>query len=182
MEENRNEILENVNEMERLYDERVNIRTSKTLEHILPGLLKFHKKMDSIEKSSANPFFKSKYTNLDTILEHIKPLLAEEGIFIYQSIIDGGNDMLSIKTILFHESGEYIESDSVPFPIDKKNIQGTMSSISYIRRYAINSVCNLAFKDEDDDGNMASQSQPTSTPAAPATERTSARSGRRSAR
>lgn len=154
---------ETTNLINRKVDERVNIRTSETITNILPALVKFHKSLDSIEKSNANPFFKSKYSSLDNILEHIKPILAEQGLFIYQSIIDGGNDCLSVKTILFHESGEFIESDSTPFPIDKKNIQSTMSSISYIRRYAVNSVCNLAFKDEDNDANGVTGTKPYET-------------------
>lgn len=153
MEENKDLMAKEESMIFRAKDERVNIRTSKELTKLLPSLIGFHKKLDSIEKSSDNPFFKSKYSSIDTILEHIKPILAEEGLCLYQSIIDGDNDCLSIKTILFHESGEFIESDSVPFPVDKRNIQSTMSSISYIRRYTINAICNLAFKDEDQDGN-----------------------------
>lgn len=163
MEENK--VMETVDQEEipmilRKRDERVNLRTSKTLTKLLPSLINFHKKLDSIEKSSANPFFKSNYSSIDTILEHIKPILAEEGLCLYQAIIDGDEGNLSIKTILFHESGEFLESDSVPFPVDKRNIQSTMSSISYIRRYTINAICNLAFKDEDKDGNDIEGTKP----------------------
>lgn len=173
VERRRDDNKENKHLIYRKSDERINIRTSENLTNILPALVEFHKSLDSIEKSSANPFFKSSYSSLDTILEHIKPILAKQGLFIYQSIIEGGVDSLSIKTILFHESGEFIESDSVPFPVDKRNIQSTMSSISYIRRYSINSVCNLAFKDEDNDANDVVGTKPyesqqsTSSPITP---------------
>lgn len=157
-------------------DERVNIRTSNKLTNLLPALINFHKKLDSIEKSSANPFFKSSYSTIDNILEHIKPILADNGLCLYQAIIDGDEGHVSIKTILFHESGEFIETDSVPFPVDKRNIQATMSSISYIRRYTINSICNLAFKDDDKDANdvpgtkpYESQNNAQSNPSAPPT-------------
>ena len=149
----------------RMADERVNLRTSATLTKLLPALVNFHKNLDSIEKSSQNPFFKSTYADINNILEHIKPVLAENGLCLYQAIIDGGEDErtsnLSVKTILFHESGEFIETDSVPFPVDKKNIQSTMSSISYIRRYTINAICNLAFKGEDDDANSVQGTVPS---------------------
>ena len=192
MEENRNEcldtpinVVEIVKEEEkplilRMADERVNLRTSATLTKLLPALVNFHKNLDSIEKSSQNPFFKSTYADINNILEHIKPVLAENGLCLYQAIIDGGEDErtsnLSVKTILFHESGEFIETDSVPFPVDKKNIQSTMSSISYIRRYTINAICNLAFKGEDDDANSVqgtapSQASATNTPAPPSAPR-----------
>lgn len=159
------EQVENVKEEDvpvilRKKDERVNLRTSQTLTKLLPSLINFHKKLDSIEKSSANPFFKSSYSSIDTILEHIKPILADEGLCLYQAIIDGDEGNLCIKTILFHESGEFLETDSVPFPVDKRNIQSTMSSISYIRRYTINAICNLAFKDEDKDGNDIEGTKP----------------------
>lgn len=191
MEENRNECLDTpVNVVEivkeeekplilRMADERVNLRTSATLTKLLPALVNFHKNLDSIEKSSQNPFFKSTYADINNILEHIKPVLAENGLCLYQAIIDGGEDErtsnLSVKTILFHESGEFIETDSVPFPVDKKNIQSTMSSISYIRRYTINAICNLAFKGEDDDANSVQGTAPSqaqaNTPAPPSAPR-----------
>ena len=191
MEENRNEcldtpinVVEIVKEEEkplilRMADERVNLRTSATLTKLLPALVNFHKNLDSIEKSSQNPFFKSTYADINNILEHIKPVLAENGLCLYQAIIDGGEDErtsnLSVKTILFHESGEFIETDSVPFPVDKKNIQSTMSSISYIRRYTINAICNLAFKGEDDDANSVQGTVPSqaqaNTPAPPSAPR-----------
>ena len=163
MEENKNIEIKEVEETPlilRMSDERVNIRTSNSLGNLLPALTKFHGELDSIEKSSANPFFKSNYSSLDTILEHIKPILAKQGLCLFQSIIDGGDGCLSIKTILFHESGEFIETDSVPFPMDKRNIQSSMASVTYLRRYTINSICNLAFKDEDLDGNDVAGTKP----------------------
>ena len=174
MEENKNiEVnTEEVPMILRMTDERVNIRTSNSLGKLLPSLVEFHKNLDSIDKSSENPFFKSSYATIDTILEHIKPVLAKQGLCLMQMIIDGGENHLCIKTLLLHESGEFIETDSVPFPIDKRNIQSTMSSISYIRRYTINAICNLAFKDEDDDGNSVQGTKPAETKKAQTTQTT----------
>ena len=80
--------------------------------------------------------------------------------------------MLSIKTIVKHSSGQFIESDSMPIRYGKtaQDFGGTQT---YVRRYQLGAILGLSFE-KDDDGNenkLATentvQQQKVETPATP---------------
>lgn len=124
-------------------------RTEK-LTNLALALFKFHSEMGKIGKNSNNPFFKSKYADLPTILDAISDPLQNAGLVLL-SIPD--NDGLT--TMLIHtESGEFISANAIMKPI-KNDPQSIGSAITYQRRYSIGAILNLNI-DEDDDGNKAS--------------------------
>jgi hypothetical protein len=134
---------------------------SESIKNLAQALLQFHAKMGKISKDSDNPFFKSKYAGLPTILEGIKEPLKESGLVFIQ-LPSGSN----LTTILMHgESGEWIESTAELRPV-KQDPQALGSAITYMRRYALGAILGLNI-DEDDDGNAASGlDNPTPTPPA----------------
>ena len=126
------------------------MQKSESIKNIAAALLTFQAKMEKIKKDSDNPFFKSKYASLSTILEHIQMPLAESGLSFSQ--LPDGEDCLT--TILMHaESGEWIQSSFCISPV-KKDPQATGSAITYARRYALGAILGLNIE-EDDDGNSA---------------------------
>lgn len=107
-----------------------------------------------IKKTDSNPFFKSKYAGLPSVLEVVLPVLHKNGLYLSQCPISEG-DKIGVKTIVTHaESGESLES-SFTMTLTKNDPQGAGSAITYARRYAIVSMLGLNV-DEDDDGNTAS--------------------------
>lgn len=136
------------------------------MKNIAKSLAKFHTLMGNVEKDANNPFFKSKYAPLETILPAIKQPLADAGLVFSQSPshitsfthISGADNyqaVPSLKTTLIDiESGEKIESE-VPLILAKQDPQGVGSAITYMRRYALVAMLGLNC-DEDDDGNKAS--------------------------
>lgn len=111
-------------------------------------LLKLQEEIGPIEKDTTNPFFKSKYFDINALVDTVKPILSEHGILLTQPIIDG-----VVKTILEDvESGETRES-GIELPKDVKP-QDVGSAITYYRRYTLQSL--LALQAEDDDANRAS--------------------------
>jgi hypothetical protein len=127
------------------------------MKQIATALLKAQTEMSNPKKGSTNPFFKSKYADLNSIREAVIPVLNSNGISVLQPIVhtDGKN---FVKTILLHESGELMESltEIVYNKINDAQAQG--SGISYARRYALQSfVCVGA---DDDDGQRAVQNKP----------------------
>ncbi|MCC0764736.1 ERF family protein [Clostridioides sp. ES-S-0006-03] len=129
------------------------LKESDSQIEIIKALIAFHLDIESIPKDNTNPFFRSKYANLDTILKAVNPLLAKHDLILMQSAEDAGNDKVYIKTKLKHSSGEYIESNSAPFkPAKTNDIQARGALETYLRRYAVQSVLALSFE-EDDDGN-----------------------------
>ena len=124
------------------------------MKNIAQALAKFHKEMGTIQKDANNPFFKSKYAPLETILPAIKEPLEKAGLVFsqYPSCI---NNLPALTTVIYDvESGDYIES-ATPLILAKQDPQGVGSAITYMRRYALVSMLGLNC-DEDDDGNKAS--------------------------
>lgn len=118
---------------------------------ISKALTSFHLRINKISKDSKNPFFKSKYASLSTILDAIQHPLSECGLSICQ-FPTGQNGLTSL---LMHESGEWISAEYEMKPV-KDDPQGRGSCITYQRRYALAAILSLNI-DEDDDGNRASQ-------------------------
>ena len=123
---------------------------SEKIINLTKALHLFHSEMGKIAKSSNNPFYKSKYADLPTILDAIAEPLHKSGLVIL-SIPDGEG----LTIILSHaETGEYISANAIMKPV-KNDPQAIGSAITYQRRYSIGAILNLNI-DEDDDGNKAS--------------------------
>lgn len=116
-------------------------------------LLKAQQEIGAIKKESNNPFFKSKYFDINAILSEVKPILNKHGLVVLQplDLIEGRNGLRT--AIVEAESGKVIVQGSCFLP-EGLDPQKTGSAITYFRRYALQSL--LALEAEDDDGNVAS--------------------------
>lgn len=123
------------------------------MKEITNALVKAQAKFPLIRKEDSNPFFKSKYAGLPSVLEAVLPILNENGLVLSQSPITDG-DRIGVETTIYHTSGEYITS-KFTMNLAKNDPQGAGSAITYARRYALVSMLGLNV-DEDDDGNTAS--------------------------
>ena len=124
---------------------------SETISSLAKSLVAAQEEMSNPKKNASNPFFKSKYADLAEIINAAKPILAKNGISVVQ--LSGYQDgLVTVETILLHESGEFISGIMATPPI-KADAQGVGSGLTYIRRYSLAAICLLA--QEDDDGNEA---------------------------
>ena len=123
------------------------------MKEITKALLNAQKEFPTVKKEDKNPFFKSSYAGLPSVLEVVLPILNKCDLFLTQSPITAG-DRIGVKTIIMHSSGESIESEFT-VNLAKNDPQGAGSAITYTRRYAIVSILGLNV-DDDDDGNSAS--------------------------
>lgn len=130
------------------------------MKQIATALLKAQSEMSNPKKGATNPFFKSRYADLNSIREAVIPTLNENGITVLQPIVhvDGKN---FVKTILLHESGELLESLTEIIYNKVNDAQAQGSGISYSRRYALQSF--VCVGSSDDDGNAASSQKPNAT-------------------
>lgn len=100
-----------------------------------------------------------KYATLDDILTIVKPILHKNGLAITQLLEQDG-----IRTMLLHDSGQYIESWAQLPPLSQgKNMnaaQAAGAAITYMRRYGISALLNLSV-DEDTDGTVKVKSTAT---------------------
>ena len=135
------------------------MNSSPTIAKISAALVKAQNEMSNAKKDSVNPFFKKSYADINSIREAVLPALNAHGISVIQPtiLIDGAD---FVETVLLHESGEYISSIT-RIVVDKPNdAQRHGSGLSYARRYALQSICNIGA--EDDDGNKATGKKTTS--------------------
>ena len=135
------------------------LKTSESVKAISGALVEFNKKVSVIPKLDTNPFFKSKYAGLPSILKAIKEPLEQSGLALSQ-YPTGDNEL---TTLVSHtESGEFIES-TFKMSIGKTDPQGFGSAVTYAKRYAIAAILRLDI-DDDDDANEAVGNKPASKP------------------
>jgi len=119
-------------------------------------LLKSQTEIGAIKKDASNPFFKSKYFDINSILAVVKPVLNANGLVLTQMLemSMGETPRTGIRTqITEAETGKQISAFvEIPTMADP---QKTGSAITYFRRYALQSM--LALEAEDDDGNVATE-------------------------
>src|SRR3990172_7760244 len=138
------------------------MQKSESIGKLAEALAKAQSKIKSAKKTADNPFYRSKYADLDAVIEASRDALAENGLAIIQPVEMEG-DFYFIETMLLHSSGEWISSRLKITPMKQVKDSGWVPSpdpqsigvaISYGRRYAYQAmICGAA---EDDDGNAAS--------------------------
>ena len=114
------------------------------------------KEIGAISKDETNPFFKSKYFDINGLLRHTEPLLQKNGLLLLQPIINGEVSSQIIDT----DSGESGTS-SIALP-NMDDPQKLGSAVTYYRRYTLQSL--LGLQAEDDDANSASQAVKSTKP------------------
>lgn len=106
----------------------------------------------SLKKGANNPFYSSKYIDINGVLEALHPILQKEGLTVVQPLthVEG---QPAIKTVVMDTDSEAtIESVTVmPLINDPQKAGG---AITYFRRYSLISLFSLGA--EDDDANAAS--------------------------
>lgn len=116
-------------------------------------------------KSASNPHFRSKYADLASVMDACLPALNANGIAVVQPTVDDESGRY-VETILIHgETGTELKC-RVPLIVQKNDMQGYGSAVTYARRYGLMSMAGIA--PEDDDGNAAAKSAPKSEDRKPA--------------
>lgn len=108
-------------------------------------------------KSANNPHFRSKYADLASVMDACLPALNANGIAVVQPTVDDESGRY-VETILIHgETGTELKC-RVPLIVQKNDMQGYGSAVTYARRYGLMSMAGIA--PEDDDGNAAAKAAP----------------------
>lgn len=134
--------------------EHRHFRRSESIASLAAALAQAQGKVMGADKSSVNPFFKSKYADLASVIEAIREPFSKSGIAFSQfpRATDGG---IEVETLLVHSSGEWM-SEILALPVAKADAQGIGSAITYAKRYALQAIAGVP--SEDDDGNAAAKS------------------------
>ena len=132
---------------------------SETITEIAKALSKFQSEVSDPERTKENAFLKAKYVTLDSLLQAVRPVLADNGLSFLQ-IPSTAKDEVTVVTMLLHNSGEWFESDPFTLPLMKKDPQGVGSVVTYARRYSLSSILGVAW-DEDDDAQSNNETELT---------------------
>ena len=113
--------------------------------------------MGGAVKDSSNPFFKSSYADLTSVIKAIKQPFADNGLSYTQFPVNSETGV-GVATRLMHVSGQWIESEFV-LPIVKQDPQAAGSAITYARRYALQSIAGIPTADDDAESAMLRSEQ-----------------------
>lgn len=138
----------------------VTFRHSAELDKIFDALSQAQGEMDGAKKDATNPHFKSKYADLESVMDACRGPFAKHGIAVLQPTSAVGAKV-TVTTMLGHKSGQWVASD-LEMTAVQATPQGVGSTITYGRRYGLSSMAGIA--PEDDDGNAGSVSTVISAP------------------
>ena len=113
---------------------------------VYPKLAKVKAVLNPIRKTETNPFLKSKYFDINSLLEQVEPILQEHGLILAQPIKQGKVTTYLIDPETGDDLGSEIELPQISDP------QKLGSAITYYRRYTLQSL--LALQALDDDGEI----------------------------
>lgn len=123
---------------------------------IYAALAAAQQEMGKAIKDTKNDHFRSKYADLASVMDACMGALNKHGICVMQPTGEDESGRF-VKTILAHVSGETVEC-RVPLIVQKNDMQGYGSAVTYARRYGLMSMAGIA--PEDDDGNAAAKAAP----------------------
>ncbi len=129
---------------------------------IYAALAKAQGAFGEVLKTKKNPFFNSLYADLADVLNATVPHLSANGLALLQPLSRDG-DAWTLRTILAHGSGAYLEARAViPAVADWQKLG---SAVTYCRRYQVGALLGVA-PEADDDGNAAVDAKPREQPPA----------------
>ena len=107
-------------------------------------------------KDSVNPHFKSRYADLASVIDAVRPHLSVNGIAFVQDVTTEPG-LVCVETTLYHKSGQWL-SNKLAVACKDLSPQPVGSAITYARRYTLMALCGIA-PAEDDDGEAAQSRQ-----------------------
>ena len=111
-------------------------------------LFNLQQEIGAISKDANNPFYKSKYFDINSLIKQLQPLLKKHKLLLTQPII---GDTVETKITCIDSEASVISALQLPRIADPQKLG---SCITYYRRYTLASL--LGLQAEDDDGNAAS--------------------------
>jgi len=125
------------------------MKQSESITDLASALCLAQAEMGGAVKDSNNPFFKSSYADLTSVIKVMKEPFARHGLsFVQLPVTSEGGRGVGVATMLMHNSGQWIQSEYL-LPLDKVTAQGAGSAITYARRYALQAMAGIPAVDDD---------------------------------
>lgn len=119
-------------------------------------ILKIQTEIGVLSKTETNPFFKSKYFDVNQIIAQLLPLLEKYGLTVIQPLswVSVGDKVTPALQTSVYDGEKLLIGNAIPLP-DLQDPQKMGSAITYYRRYSLQSLFLL--QAQDDDANIASE-------------------------
>ena len=132
--------------------------SSDNISSLAKAMIKAQAAIVPASKDRLNPFTRSMYATLGSVVDSCRQALLNAGIWVtqYPVPVDGGESgsVIGLVTKLVHaESGEW-QASLLVMPVPKNDPQGFGSALTYARRYGLSAMVGIVTED-DDDGNGA---------------------------
>lgn len=138
------------------------MRTSENINEIAKAVNTFRQTVKQPTKDGDNKFLKSRYVQLEGVVDAIDRALPDTGLAYTQEVVSEGNQV-SVTTLIFHSSGQFIELGPLSVPVAKNDAQAFGSAETYARRYSLSAAFGIT-SDLDDDGTAAGVNPPKAQP------------------
>lgn len=117
------------------------------------ALIEVQKQMTPATKDGSNPFTKSNYATLNSVMEACREPLLKNGILLTQIPVPPpdylGGGYLGLMTKLIHAASGQWQASLTVIPLPKADPQGMGSAITYARRYALTAMLGMITEDDD---------------------------------
>ena len=131
---------------------------SESIGALAAALAKAQAAITGAVKDAANPFFKSKYADLESVWSACRKPLTDNGLSVVQTT-DYTTEGLMLRTTLLHSSGEWIAGD-MPVLTKDASPQAQGSGITYARRYALAAIVGVYQTDDDAEAAQGRKPEP----------------------
>ena len=126
----------------------------KKIDEIARALSKAQGMIMPAEKTGFNDHRKYDYLELSGIVDACRSALAKNGLSFVQ-LFEREGEQIVLKTVLMHESGQYIAS-TLPL-LATPDYHALGSACTYSRKYALASMLGIVAEGDDDDGEATMQ-------------------------
>lgn len=136
---------------------------SPSIDAVAPAYVVAWSQLEHVAKNADNPHFGSKFASLDAVLDVVRPILAAQGLAIWQRELfaKGG---VRLQTVIMHGATGQFLADGAPFRKSvKDDPQAAGSALTYLRRQAL--ACITGVAQADDDGAAAAKAPKPATKA-----------------
>ena len=121
--------------------------SSPSIGLISEALSKAQGKIENALKDSKNPFFKSTYADLSSVMAVTRGPLSDHQLSFSCSVVQE-QGMNYLVCTLSHSSGEWFRS-YMPLIVAKQDMQSLGAAISYGRRFCLSALCHVGVEDDD---------------------------------
>jgi hypothetical protein len=122
---------------------------SDDIKELASAMLKVQSKINPAVRDASNPFAKSRYATLNSVVAASREALLAHGVWVSQYPVPSEPGHLGLVTRLTHApSGQWLSCLMV-MPLAKPDPQGFGSAMTYARRYSLASMVGLTTEDDD---------------------------------